>query len=190
MKTAFLGTPSFDQAGVGRAGPPSSSTPVPARDVPDRELPDQLVSAALPPVLPSMFAHGPGRSIAGSHNLVDASFLQRHSTDNASSTGRQPDPASWKPPPDDAPAKALARAWQSQRMLDDGVYASVSEIGDAEKIGKSYVSRILRLAMLAPDMVEPILAGRMNQALMLERLERPLPSSWEEPRQMIGHFEH
>ena len=36
-------------------------------------------------------------------------------------------------------------------MLDDGVYASVSEIGDAEEISKSYVSRILRLALLAPD---------------------------------------
>jgi hypothetical protein len=38
-----------------------------------------------------------------------------------------------------------------QRLLDDGVYASVSDIGDAENISKSYVSRILRLALLAPD---------------------------------------
>ena len=53
-------------------------------------------------------------------------------------------------------------------MLDEGVYASVSEIGDAENISKSYVSRILRLALLAPDMVEAILAGRTDQALMLE----------------------
>ena len=45
-------------------------------------------------------------------------------------------------------------------MLDDGVYASVSDIGDAEGISKSYVSRILRLALLAPDIVEVILAGR------------------------------
>jgi hypothetical protein len=44
-------------------------------------------------------------------------------------------------------------------MLDDGVYASVSDIGDAENISKSYVSRILRLALLAPDIVEGILAG-------------------------------
>jgi hypothetical protein len=40
--------------------------------------------------------------------------------------------------------KALARAWRWRRMLDDGVYASVSDIGEAEGIGKSYVSRILR----------------------------------------------
>jgi hypothetical protein len=67
-------------------------------------------------------------------------------------------------------------------MLDDGVYAAISEIGDAENISKSYVSRILRLALLAPDIVEAILAGQKDQALMLEQLERPLPACWEEQR--------
>jgi hypothetical protein len=67
-------------------------------------------------------------------------------------------------------------------MLDEGIYATVSEIGDAEKISKSYVSRILRLALLAPDIIEAILSGQTDQALMLERLERPLPVSWEEQR--------
>ena len=62
--------------------------------------------------------------------------------------------------PDGTLIKALARAWRWQRMLDDGVYSSVSEIGDAENISKSYVSRILRLALLAPDIVEGILVGR------------------------------
>ena len=87
-----------------------------------------------------------------------------------------------KPQPDGALVKALARAWRWQRMLDDGVYASVSDIGDAEKISKSYVSRILRLALLAPDMYEAILAGTADQGMMLERLERPLPASWVEQR--------
>ena len=76
-----------------------------------------------------------------------------------------------------------ARAWRWQRMLDEVVYASVSEIGDTENISKSYVSRILRLALLAPDIIEAILAGSADQALMLEQLERPLPTSWEEQRQ-------
>jgi len=70
-------------------------------------------------------------------------------------------------------------------MLDEGVYTSVSEIGDAEHISKSYVSRILRLALLAPDIVDAILAGRTDQALMLERLERPLPASWEKQREQL-----
>jgi hypothetical protein len=66
------------------------------------------------------------------------------------------------------------------------VYASVSDIGDAENISKSYVSRILRLALLAPEIVEAILSGRTDQALLLERLERPLPAGWEEQREHFG----
>ena len=90
-----------------------------------------------------------------------------------------------KPQPDGTVVKALARAWRWQRMLGEGVYASVSDIGDAENISKSYVSRILRLALLAPDIVEMIIEGRSDQVLMLEQLERPLPASWEEQRESL-----
>jgi hypothetical protein len=93
-------------------------------------------------------------------------------------------PAS-KPQPDGTLLKALARAWRWQRMLDHSVCASVSDIGDAENISKSYVSRILRLALLAPDIVEAILGGRADQSPMLEQLERPLPASWEEQRKQL-----
>ena len=93
------------------------------------------------------------------------------------------------PYPDGTLVKALARAWRWQRMLDEDVYTSVSEIGDAENISKSYVSRILRLALLAPDLVEAILAGSNDQGMMLEKLERPLPPGWEEQRQLIRQFE-
>jgi hypothetical protein len=91
-----------------------------------------------------------------------------------------------KPQPDGALVKAVARAWRWQKLLDDGVYASVSEIGDAESISKSYVSRILRLALLAPDIVDAILAGSTDQGMVLEQLERPLPASWEEQRRELG----
>ena len=70
-------------------------------------------------------------------------------------------------------------------MLDEGVYTSVSEIGDAENISKSYVSRIVRLALLSPDIIEVIVAGTADQALVLERLKRPLPASWVEQRARI-----
>jgi hypothetical protein len=90
-----------------------------------------------------------------------------------------------KPQPDGTLVKALARAWRWQRMLDDSLYASVSDIGDAENISKSYVSRILRLALLAPDIVEAILVRSADQSLMLERLELPLPMSWAEQRRLV-----
>ena len=47
------------------------------------------------------------------------------------------------------------------------------------------MSRILRLVLLAPDIVEAILAGRTDQGTMLEQLERPLPASWEEQREQL-----
>jgi hypothetical protein len=81
--------------------------------------------------------------------------------------------------------KALVRAWRWQRMLDECIYTSVSEIGEVEGIDKGYVSRILRLALLAPDIVEAILAGRTDQGMMLEQLERPLPASWAEQHMLL-----
>jgi len=90
-----------------------------------------------------------------------------------------------KPQPDGTLVKALARAWRWQRMLDEGTYATVSEIGDAEKISKSYVSRILRLVLLAPDILDAIVAGRTDQGMVLEQLERPLPASWKEQREQL-----
>jgi hypothetical protein len=93
-----------------------------------------------------------------------------------------------KPQPDGTLVKALARAWRWQKLLDEGVYTSVSEIGDAENISKSYVCRILRLALLAPDIVEAILTGQTDQPLMVEKLERPLPASWEQQRQVLLAF--
>jgi hypothetical protein len=90
-----------------------------------------------------------------------------------------------KPQPNGTLAEALARAWRWQQMLDAGVYSSVTEISEAEAIGKSYVSRILRLALLAPDIVEFILAGQADRGLMLESLERPLPACWEEQHQLV-----
>jgi hypothetical protein len=89
---------------------------------------------------------------------------------------------STKPQPDGTLVKAVARAWRWQRMLDESVHASVSEASDAENISKSYVSRILRLALWAPDLGEAIVAGRTDQGMMLEQLERPLPASREEQR--------
>jgi hypothetical protein len=77
-----------------------------------------------------------------------------------------------KPQPDGALVKALARAWRWQRVLDEGVYISISDIGDAENLLKSYVSCILWLALLAPDVVDAILAGGTDQGTTLEHLER------------------
>jgi hypothetical protein len=93
-----------------------------------------------------------------------------------------------KPQPDGTLVKALARAWRWQRMLDEGVYTSVSEIGDAENISKSYVSRILRLALLAPDIVEAILRGGACSGVVLDKLEEALPAEWKAQQSLLAEF--
>jgi hypothetical protein len=63
--------------------------------------------------------------------------------------------------------------------------ASLTEIAAAERINKSNVCRILRLALQAPEIVEAILGGWADQRVMLERLERPLPVAWDEQRAQV-----
>ena len=82
-------------------------------------------------------------------------------------------------------AKALARAWQWQTLPGSGAYGLVTEIAEAEKISKSYVSRILRLALLAPDIVEAIFGGWADPVI-LERVERPLLAVWRLAKWLIG----
>jgi hypothetical protein len=97
-----------------------------------------------------------------------------------------PDGSDLAPParaqPDGTLVKALAKAWRWQRQLDSGVYASLSEIAAAEKLSPSYVSRIARLALLAPDIFEAILAGTLNLGVILDRLKKGVPADWEEQR--------
>jgi hypothetical protein len=59
--------------------------------------------------------------------------------------------------PDETLIRALARAHRWNRMLEQGRYRSAQEIADAEKIGRSFVNRLLRLTLLAPDIQEEIL---------------------------------
>ena len=61
--------------------------------------------------------------------------------------------------------KAIARAFRWREMLEDGDYATIREIANAEKINETYVGRVLRLTLLAPDIVEAILNGRQPAAL-------------------------
>ena len=75
--------------------------------------------------------------------------------------------------------KAIARAFRWRRMLETGRYGTMDELAAAEKINSSYVSRLLRLTLLAPDIVEAILDGRQPEGMTLPVLMEPLPVEWE-----------
>jgi hypothetical protein len=75
--------------------------------------------------------------------------------------------------------KALARAHHWQRLLESGRYESLSDLARAQKINLSYLSRILRLTLLAPHFVEAILCGRQPRQLQLNDLLKPFPVEWQ-----------
>ena len=86
---------------------------------------------------------------------------------------------------DPALVKALARAFRYQRLLDEGRYASISEMAAAEKLDRGYLSRVLQLMLLAPDIVEAILDGREPDDLAVPQLLDPVPADWSEQRQAL-----
>jgi hypothetical protein len=89
-----------------------------------------------------------------------------------------------KPQPDSTLVKALARAWRWQRMLEEGRCASVRELAEAERVSLPYVSRILRLTLLAPEIVDWILDG--SRAPQLAELMQPFPVAWEQQRELLA----
>ena len=82
---------------------------------------------------------------------------------------------------DSALLKALARGFRWRRLLETGDFATIEEIAKAENINSSYVSRVLRITLLAPEFVEAILAGRQPEGLTMARAMRPFELTW--PRQ-------
>ena len=83
-----------------------------------------------------------------------------------------PDGAEWAPRPrvDNAMVKALARAFRWRKMLDTGVHATLKDVAQAKGVAPSYVSRVLRLTLLAPEIVKAILDGRQPAELQLDDL--------------------
>jgi len=81
---------------------------------------------------------------------------------------------------DNAMVKALARAFRWRHLLESGTYGTIDEIAKAEKINPSYVSRVLRMTLLAPEIVEAILEGRQAETITLARLMKDVPVVWKE----------
>jgi hypothetical protein len=79
---------------------------------------------------------------------------------------------------DNAMVKAIARAFRWQELLENGTYATITEIAEAEKINESYIGRVFRLTLLAPDLVEEIVNGSHSANVTLGKLMRPFPVAW------------
>ena len=80
---------------------------------------------------------------------------------------------------DNTLVKALARAFHWKRMLESGEFATIAELAEREGIAPSYMTRVLRLTLLAPDIVEAILDGRQGPEVTLAQLMDGFPAEWE-----------
>jgi hypothetical protein len=78
-----------------------------------------------------------------------------------------------------AVVKALVRAHYWKRRLESGEFASIAEFAAAEKVDKSYLSKVIRLSLLAPILVQGILVETEPRHIQMERLLRPFPIDWE-----------
>jgi hypothetical protein len=100
-----------------------------------------------------------------------------------------PDGATAAPIPrarvDSALLKALARGFRWRKLLETGEFATIEEIADAENINSSYVSRVLRMTLLAPEIVEAILAGREREGLTMARATQPFPLEWIKQQELL-----
>lgn len=78
--------------------------------------------------------------------------------------------------------KALARAFRWKRMLESGEFNTIAELAEREGIAPSYMTRVLRLTLFAPDIVEAILDGKQGPEVTLGRLLEGFPVEWEQQR--------
>jgi hypothetical protein len=70
-------------------------------------------------------------------------------------------------------------------VLEEGRYRSAGELAEAEGVTRSFVNRLLRLTLLAPDILEAILEGRQPKGMQLEDVVGAMPSAWDEQHKRI-----
>ena len=91
---------------------------------------------------------------------------------------QMPDGASSQRRMDNTLVKALARAFRWKRMLESGEFVTIAELAQREGIAPSYMTRVLRLTLLAPDIVDAIVEGQQPSGAKLADFLEPFPLEW------------
>ena len=100
-----------------------------------------------------------------------------------------PDGAAQPRQTDNTLIKALGRAFRWKRMLDSGEFTTVAELAEREGIAPSYMTRVLRLSLLAPDIIEAILDGTQGPEVTLARVLEPFPLAWVDQAAHFGNLD-
>jgi hypothetical protein len=86
---------------------------------------------------------------------------------------------------DNSLVKALSRAFRWKRMLGSGEFTTIAELAEREGIAPSYMTRVLRLTLLAPDIVEAIFDGTQGPEVTLARMLEPFSENWQNQNDAI-----
>ena len=83
-------------------------------------------------------------------------------------------------------AMNLARAFRWQSLIDSGTYRNTGDL--AEAIGKdpAFVARMIRLTLLAPEIVHAILAGTLRKSIPMGKLSKTMPERWADQKKLFG----
>ena len=82
--------------------------------------------------------------------------------------------------------KNLARAFRWQSLIDSGAYRNMGDLAAAIGKDPAFVARMLRLTLLAPEIVHAILAGTLQKSIPMETLRREMPVRWENQKKLFG----
>lgn len=74
--------------------------------------------------------------------------------------------------------KAIARAWSWRRKLENGVVATIEDIARAENVTSAFIRRTLKLAYLAPAVLEALLLARMSPAVSIKDMSASADMPW------------
>jgi hypothetical protein len=76
--------------------------------------------------------------------------------------------------------KAIAKAWSWRRKLESGAATTIQDIAQAEDISDRYVGRMLKLAYLAPAVLDKLLVQRVSPAVSIKDLTAIADLPWAE----------
>jgi len=91
-----------------------------------------------------------------------------------------------KPRQDNSLLKVLVRAYKWRERYDDGKYKSLDALAEKLDVNKSYLARVMRVNLLAPDIKESILNGTQPRTMTVTDVLKPFPESWQEQRGWFG----
>ena len=82
--------------------------------------------------------------------------------------------------------KNLARAFRWQSLIDSGAYRNMGDLAAAIGKDPAFVARMLRLTLLAPEIIHAILAGTLQKSIPMEKLCKEMPVRWEDQKKLFG----